>query len=116
DTDTGGVGGDGVINIVTVTTPLVMPTISADAANESDTETGNVGGNGVISIGGSGDIGGSVAASPGSGNAGGGDNSGSGCTHGSMNCASGSSGYEVCVWGKIVSMPCGPGTTCKGTN
>ncbi|KAJ2659019.1 hypothetical protein IWW48_003728 [Coemansia sp. RSA 1200] len=41
------------------------------------------------------------------------DNNSGGCTHGAMNCASGSSGYEVCVWGTKTPMPCAPGTTCK---
>ncbi|KAJ2862314.1 hypothetical protein GGI22_002230 [Coemansia erecta] len=41
---------------------------------------------------------------------------GVGCTHGAMNCASDSPGYEVCVWGTKVSIACGSGTVCKGTN
>ncbi|KAJ2617002.1 hypothetical protein EV177_000765 [Coemansia sp. RSA 1804] len=41
------------------------------------------------------------------------NNNSGGCTHGAMNCASGSSGYEVCVWGTKTPMPCAPGTACK---
>ncbi|KAJ2555140.1 hypothetical protein EV175_002354 [Coemansia sp. RSA 1933] len=40
---------------------------------------------------------------------------GNGCTNGAMSCASDSSGYEICVLGNIVSIPCGTGTVCKGT-
>ncbi|KAJ1731102.1 hypothetical protein LPJ72_004123 [Coemansia sp. Benny D160-2] len=41
------------------------------------------------------------------------NNNSGGCTHGAMNCASGSTGYEVCVWGTKTPMPCAPGTACK---
>ncbi|KAJ2522758.1 hypothetical protein H4217_000545 [Coemansia sp. RSA 1939] len=38
------------------------------------------------------------------------------CKDGEMNCVFGSTGYQVCNFGKRVLMPCGAGTKCKATS